>query len=237
MAPTSTSVPEQQPFTFTSPVSSETHEDALDFDYESWIEQSKIANHCSDLWPDDAEAQAISRHHREMMLRAADSLPQEAYELSLRDLSELSLSGRPTTTDEPASSSSLRLSTARSRPSPSSTKPWRKKTPSMDGASFIIKLFMPSASRAAAGGGSRRRKSFSNSTVSLRENSASVVNDSSMENAASGRTRSDLSPTRSHSMPRKNHQDTTNRKSMGCYPFFNPIKYRLKREAGGRLGI
>jgi len=225
MAPTSTSVPEQQPFTFTSPVSSETHEDALDFDYESWIEQSKIANHCSDLWPDDAEAQAISRHHREMMLRAADSLPEEAYELSLRDLSELSLPSRATTTDEPASSGSFRWSTARG---PSNTKPWRKKTPSMEGASFIIKLCMPSASRAAAGGGRRRRKSFSNSTVSLRENSASVVNDSSMENAASGRTRSDLSPTRSHSMPRKNHQDTTNRylQILGISRFKN-ARFRL----------
>ena len=226
MAPTSTSLPEQQPFTFTSPVSSETHEDALDFDYGSWIERSKIANHCSNLWPDDAEAQAISRHHREMMLRAADSLPEEAYELSLRDLSELSLSGRPTTTDEPASSSSLRLSTARSRPSPSSTKPWRKKTPSMDGASFIIKLFMPSPSRAAAAGGRRRRKSFSNSTASaLRENNASV-NDSSRVNAAS-RTIMDLSSTRSHSMPRKN-QDTTNRylQILGISRFKN-ARFRL----------
>ena len=223
MAPTSTSVTEQQPFTFTSPVSSETHEDALDFDYESWIEQSKIANHCSDLWPDDAEAQAISRHHREMMLRAADSLPEEAYELSLRDLSELSLPSRATTTDEPASSGSFRWSTARG---PSNTKPWRKKTPSMEGASFIIKLFMPSPSRAAAAGGRRRRKSFSNSTASaLRENNASV-NDSSRVNAAS-RTIMDLSSTRSHSMPRKN-QDTTNRylQILGISRFKN-ARFRL----------
>ncbi|PUZ55032.1 hypothetical protein GQ55_5G179800 [Panicum hallii var. hallii] len=237
MAPASASPPEQKPFAFTSPVSSETHDDALDFDYGSWIERSKIANQYSNLWPDDAEAHAISRHHREMMLRAADSLPEEAYELSLRDLSELSLSSRATTTDEPASSGSFRLSTARS---PSSTKPRRKRTPSMEGASFI-KLFMPSPSRAAGGGGGRRRKSFSNSIVpALRENNASV-NDSSMENAASG-TVIDLSSTRSHSMLRKNHQDTTNseqtcRKSMGCYPFFNSSKYRVKREAGGRLCI
>ncbi|CAO1945787.1 unnamed protein product [Urochloa humidicola] len=223
MAPTPTPLPEQQPFTFTSPVSSETYEDALDFDYESWIQQSKIANYYSNPWPDDADAQAISRHHREMMLQAVDNLPEEAYELSLRDLSELSLSSRATTTDGSASNSSLRMSTKRS---PSNTKLWRKKSPSMEGAGFIIKLFMPSPSRAAGGG---RKKSFNSSTVSS-------VNDSSMENAASGR-RIDPSCTRSHSMPRKSHQDTTNRKPMACYPFFMSSKHKVKREVVGHLCI
>nr|CAB3474087.1 unnamed protein product [Digitaria exilis] len=91
MAPTA-ALPEQQPlpFTFTSPVSSERHEDAVDFDYESWIQQSKITNCYSKLWLEDAaDAQAINRHHREMMLQAVDNLPEEAYELSLRDLSDL----------------------------------------------------------------------------------------------------------------------------------------------------
>ncbi|CAO2178472.1 unnamed protein product [Urochloa humidicola] len=225
MAPTSTTLPEQQPFTFTSPVSSETYEDALDFDYESWIQQSKIANYYSNPWPEDAEAQAISRHHREMMLQAVDNLPEEAYELSLRDLSELSPSSRgcrATTTDGSASNSLLRMGTARS---PSNTKLWRKKSPSMEGAGFIIKLFMPSPSRAAGGG---RKKSFSSSTV--------PVNDSSMENAASGR-RIDPSCTPNHSMPRKNRQDTTNRKPMACYPFFMSSKHRVKREVVGRLCI
>ncbi|OEL32625.1 hypothetical protein BAE44_0006356 [Dichanthelium oligosanthes] len=218
-----TSLPEQQPFTFTSPVLSETHEDVLEFDYESWIQQSKVTNCYSKHWLEDADAQAINRHHREMMLQAADDLPEEAYELSLRDLSELTLS-RATATDEPAFSSSVRLGAARS---PSNTKPWRKKTPSMDGAGFIIKLFMPSPTR-APGGGRKRRKSFSSSTVpTLRENSA-PVNDSSMENAASG-NRIDPSCTRSHSMARKNHRDTANRKSVGCYPFFNSSKYKVKR--------
>ncbi|RCV27103.1 hypothetical protein SETIT_5G298200v2 [Setaria italica] len=211
MAPTSistsASLSEQQPFTFTSPVWSQTHEDAQDFDYESWVQQSKIANNYSNLWPEEAEAQAISRHHREMMLQAMDNLPQEAYELSLRDLSELSLSSRATTTDGLALNSSVRLTTARSS---SSTKPWRKKTPSMEGAGFIIKLFLPSPSR-AGGGGRKKSKSFSSSTVSaLRENSASV-NDSSRENAAPVGTGNDSSCTRSHSMPSKSHQGATTR--------------------------
>ncbi|CAL4947748.1 unnamed protein product [Urochloa decumbens] len=222
MAPTSTPLPDQQQaFTFTSPVSSGTHEDALDFDYESWVQQSKIANYYSNLWPEDAEAQAINRHHREMMLQAMDNLPEEAYELSLRDLSELSLSSRATTTttDGSASNSSLRFSAR----SPSNTKLRRKKNLSMEGAGFIIKLFMPSPSRAAGGG---RKKSFSSSTVS--------VNDS-MDNSASG-TRIDPTCTRSHSI-RNSHHDTTNRKPMACYPFFKSSKHRVKREAVGRLCI
>ncbi|CAO2183055.1 unnamed protein product [Urochloa humidicola] len=222
MAPTSSPLPEQQAFTFTSPVSSETQEDALDFDYESWIEQSKIANYYSNLWPDDAETQAISRHHREMTLQAMDNLPEEAYELSLRDLSELTLSSRATTTDGSASNSSQRSSTARS---PSNTKLWRKKTLSMEGAGFMIKLFMPSPSRTAGGG---RKKSFSSSTVS--------VNNGSMENAVSG-TRIEPSCTRSHSMPTKSHQETANREPMACYPFFKSNKHKVKREAVGRLCI
>ncbi|CAL4974360.1 unnamed protein product [Urochloa decumbens] len=223
MAPTSTPLQEQQPFTFTSPVSSETHEDALDFDYESWVQQSKIANYYSNLRPEDAEAQAISRHHREMMLQAMDNLPEEAYELSLRDLGELSLSSRATTTDGSASNSSVRLSSTRS-PS-NNTKLRRKKNLSMEGAGFIIKLFMPSPSRAAGGG---RKKSFSSSTVSS-------VNDSSMDNSASG-TRIDPTCTRSHSI-RNSHQDSTNRKPMACYPFFKSSKHKVKREAVGRLCI
>lgn len=202
---TSTSLSEQHPpFTFTSPVSSETHHEdaALDFDYESWVQQSKMANYYSNIWSDDIEAQAIGRHHREMMLKAVDNLPEEAYELSLRDLSELSLSGRATTTGGSAPNcSSVTLGTTVR--SPSSTKPWRKKTtPSMEGAGFIIRLFMPPPSRAAGGGGRKKSKnlSFSNSTVpSLRENAALVG------------TGNDSSCTRSHSMPRKSHQHATNK--------------------------
>uniref|UniRef100_A0A0A9DZ37 Uncharacterized protein n=1 Tax=Arundo donax TaxID=35708 RepID=A0A0A9DZ37_ARUDO len=157
----STSFPEhQQPFTFASPIS-ETYEDALDFDYESWIEQSKISNSCSSqddkLWMDNAETININKNHRDMVLRAVQDLPEEAYELSLQDLSELSLSRA-----EEAVSSPLRLSSTRNN-----NKPWRKKTPSMEGAGLIIKLFMPSPSRAAGGGGGGKKSSFSTSTVSV----------------------------------------------------------------------
>ena len=143
------------PFTFASPVSfsSETHEDALDFDYESWIQQSKTANCYSNkrLWMDDAEAEVINRYHQEMMLRVADNLLEQAYELSLRDITELSLPPPPPPPP---------------RATPTRSLPCRhKSTPSisMEGAgSFIIKLFMPSPSRAAAAssGSGRRNKSF-----------------------------------------------------------------------------
>ncbi|CAD6272323.1 unnamed protein product [Miscanthus lutarioriparius] len=159
MASTSASPP---PFTFASPVSfsSETHEDALDFDYESWIQQSKLANCYSNkrLWMDDAEAEVINRYHQEMMLRVADNLPEEAYELSLRDITELSLPPPPPPP----------------RATPTRSLPCRhKSTPSisMEGAgSFITKLFMPSPSRAAASssfGGGRRNKSFSSSSMTV----------------------------------------------------------------------
>ncbi|KAF8696242.1 hypothetical protein HU200_037143 [Digitaria exilis] len=208
MAPTA-ALPEQQPlpFTFTSPVSSERHEDALDFDYGSWIQQSKMTNCYSKLWLEDAaDAQAINRHHREMMLQAVDNLPEEAYELSLRDLSDLALTSRAATTDDSALSSSKRLSTARS---PSNSKSWRKKTPAMEGAGFIIKLFMPSPSRRAGGGGGRKKRLSSSTLSTLRESNASI-NDSSTENVAS-ETRIDHGYTFSHSMPRKSHRDTTSR--------------------------
>jgi hypothetical protein len=165
MASTSTSA-SPPPFTFASPVSfsSETHEDALDFDYESWIQQSKLANCYSNkqLWMDDAEAEVINRnrYHHEMMLRVADNLPEEAYELSLRDITELSLPPPPPPPP---------------RATPTSSLPCRHKhTPSisMEGAgSFIIKLFMPLPSRAAASssssGGGRRNRSFSSSSMTV----------------------------------------------------------------------
>lgn len=157
---TSTSASSPPPFTFASPISlsSETHEDALDFDYQSWIQQSKIANCYSDdskrLWMDDAEAEVINRHHRETMLRLADNLPEEAYELSLRDITELSL-------PRPPPRPPTRATNTRSLPCRHKTTP----SISMEGAgSFIIKLFMPSPSRAAVGGG-RRNKSFSSSST------------------------------------------------------------------------
>ena len=167
----STSASPQPPFTFASPISfssSEAHEDALDFDYESWIQQSKIANCYSSsnnnkrLWMDDAEADAINRHHQEMMLRVADNLPEEAYELSLRDITELALPPPPPPPPPPTRA----RSTTRSLPCR------HKSTPSisMEGpGSFIIKFFMPSPSRAAAsssrGGG--RNKSFSTSSTTV----------------------------------------------------------------------
>lgn len=204
MAPTAAvaALPEQQAFTFTNPVSSETHKDALDFDYESWIQQSKMTNTNSypKMWLDDAaDAQAISRHHREMMRQAMDCMPEEEYELSLRDLGELPLSSRATATDQSALHSSSRSSTARS---PSNAKPLRKKTPAMEGAGFFIKLFMPSSSKGAGDG----RKKRSSSPVSAR--SSASVNDSSWENAASG-ARIDRGCVRSHSMPRKSHHTTS----------------------------
>jgi hypothetical protein len=167
MASTSTSA-SPPPFTFASPVSfsSETHEDALDFDYESWIQQSKLANCYSNkqLWMDDAEAEVINRnrYHHEMMLRVADNLPEEAYELSLRDITELSLPPPPPPPPPP-------------RATPTRSLPCQhKRTPSisMEGAgSFIIKLFMPLPSRAAASssssGGGRRNRSFSSSSMTV----------------------------------------------------------------------
>lgn len=152
-----TSAASPPPFTFASPISfsSETHEEALDFDYESWIQQSKIANSSysnkKGLWMvDDAEAEVINRHHQEMMLRVADNLPEEAYELSLRDITELSMPSPPP-------------------PPPARSLPCRHKTTEGAGG-FIIKLFMPLPSRAAAasgGGGRRRNKSFSSSSTTV----------------------------------------------------------------------
>ena len=104
---------------------------------------------------DDAEAEVINRHHQEMMLQVADNLPEEAYELSLRDITELSL--------PPPPPPPTRATTTRSLPCR------HKSTPSisMEGAgSFIIKLFMPSPSRAAASGGGRN-KSFSSSSMTV----------------------------------------------------------------------
>ncbi|KAL6651706.1 hypothetical protein ACP70R_010631 [Stipagrostis hirtigluma subsp. patula] len=225
-APTSISLPEQrqEPFTFASPVS-EAYEDALEFDYESWIEQSKNSNHCTSqdnkLWMDDTEA--IKRNHQDLLLQAMESMPEETYELSLRDLNELPLSRVAT---EEAMTRSFRVSTRTNK------KPCRKKTPSMERAGLIIKLFMPSPSRAAPNGG-RRKKSFSGSTVpSLRKKSASV-NEGSMENAIS-QMGEEPSSTRSNSMPSES-QESTNREINGLLSILQIQEVQVKQMSAGHF--
>ncbi|KAJ1273621.1 hypothetical protein BS78_06G296200 [Paspalum vaginatum] len=140
------SPPPSETFSFASPVSSETYEEehALDFDYESWIQQSKIAaaRYYSKLWMGGTPAESFVRGGAPPAGDddATTSHPEEEdYELSLRDLAELS-----------SSSSSLpasRATTAWTPPCPaaSNTKPSPRS--SLQGAAgFIINLFMPSPS-------------------------------------------------------------------------------------------
>lgn len=217
---------QEQPFTFASPVSSETcYEDhaVLRFDYESWIQQSKIAN-CPWKMEDTESSEAIQRCHREMMLRAVDNLPEEAYELSLRDLTDLSL--------PPARATA----TTRTPPPTTTTKPTPSPAMRMQGAAgFIItNLFMASPSRHAAAAG--RKKSFfssSNSTVSvLRKKSTSSADDHGRRSISM-----DNNDTRSGNdgMPSNDYHDSTERKSVSCYPFFSSSKYKEKRAASGHF--
>ncbi|KAL6844272.1 hypothetical protein ACP4OV_025945 [Aristida adscensionis] len=189
-APTCISLREQlqEPFTFASSIP-ETYKDDLNFDYESWVEQSKISNHCSGQ--DDKLAEAIQRNHQEMLQRAVQSLPEDTYELSLRDLTDLSLHRAAA---QEARTGSFRMSSSRpgKKPCPTKTQP-------MERASLITKLFMTSPSREALAGGGRK-KSFSRSTVSARRKQSASINDSSMENAVS-RMENETSNTPSNSMP------------------------------------
>lgn len=175
---------QQQAFTFASPFSlSETcEEDALDFDYQSWIEQSKMSNCFSSqvdkLWMDGHG----DNHHREM-------LQEEDCEMSLRDLSELPLSRAAT---EEATNSSMRQK-----------KPRRKKTPSMERVGLIIKLFVLSLSRAAAPA-SGRKKSFASVTATASGNGCSLQNEISDAG-------NEPSNTQCNSMPIKSYQYCTNR--------------------------
>lgn len=188
------SLPEQH-FTFASPTISEAYEDALDFDYESWIEQSKSSYHSSqdDKWMD---AEAIRRHHQEMVLRAAD-LPEEAYELSLRDLTELPRAANG------ATGCVVKKGTLGST---RSIKSWRKRlsrNETMEGAGLIVKMFMPSPS-----GG--RKKRSSGSTVAAVQKSVSINadGDGSIKNTAA-ETGNESDNTRSNSMPNEGHQDSS----------------------------
>ncbi|GJN01212.1 hypothetical protein PR202_ga18459 [Eleusine coracana subsp. coracana] len=195
---------QQQAFTFASPISlSNTHEDALDFDYQSWIEQSKMSNRFSSQGHTLAEA--INTNHREMLH------DEETYEeMSLRDLSELSLSR--VATQEAANSS------ARQK------KPRRNKSPSMKRVGLIIKLFVPLLSRPAVAA-PERKKNFACSTVTASGNGGSVQN--AISEAGNG-----TSNTQCNSMPIKSYKDCTNRKSVVCYPLFNSRKYKVKHVAG-----
>lgn len=112
---------QQQAFTFASP-----HQDALDFDYQSWIEQSRMSNCFSSQ---------VDKNHPHEILQLQD---EADYEMSLRDLSELSLSRAAT--EEPANTSK---------------KPRLNKAERLG---LIIKLFLLSLSRAPAPGG--KKKSF-----------------------------------------------------------------------------
>jgi hypothetical protein len=115
---------QQQAFTFASPISSsETYQDALGFDYQSWIDQSKI-NNC------------LSSQQGDKLWMDGHLLHDEAYEMSLRDLSELSLSMAATEEEAVRSKSN-------NKPKP------MKKIPTMERVGLVVKLFMP---RAAATG-------------------------------------------------------------------------------------
>ncbi|GJN25913.1 hypothetical protein PR202_gb13799 [Eleusine coracana subsp. coracana] len=193
---------QHQAFTFASPISlSNTHEDAIDFDYQSWIEQSKVSNRFSSQGHHKL-AEAINTNHREMLH------DEETFEeMSLRDLSELSPSRAAT--QEPTNNS------ARHK------KPRRNKSPSMKRVGLIIKLFVPSLSRAAVAA-PERKKSFACSTVTASSNAAYVQN--AISEARNGPTN-----TQYNNMPIKSYKDCTNRKSVVCYPFFNSGKYKVNR--------